>query len=135
MSQGLNSISLIGRLGKEPEMRYTPTGQAVCSFSVATDRSYTGSDGQKVTKTTWFNITSWGKLAETCNSYLHKGKLVHIEGRVEPVRVWTDAQGVEKSSRTTDVTANSVIFLSPAANGEAAAEAPAEAAAEEEIPF
>ncbi|MGD0002860.1 MAG: single-stranded DNA-binding protein [Anaerolineaceae bacterium] len=138
MSSSLNSINLIGRLGKEPEMRYTPTGQAVASFSLATDRSYTGADGNKVTKTTWFQITAWGKLAEIVNTYLHKGKLIFVEGRVEPVHSWTDADGGIKTSKNIDVTANNVVFLSPASNGEAgeaAAEVPAEAAVEEEIPF
>jgi len=136
MAQSVNSITLVGRLGKDPTMRYTPTAQAVCNFSLATDRSYTGADGQKVTKTTWFECTSWGKLAETCNSYLKKGRLVYVEGRVEPVRQWTDNEGAKHTSTNIDITANSVVFLSSsAANGEGAPEAAAEAPAEDEIPF
>jgi single-strand DNA-binding protein len=137
MAQSVNSITLVGRLGKEPEMRYTQSGQAVCSFSVATDRSWTDTAGQKQTRTTWFQVTSWGKLAETCNNYLKKGRLVYIEGRVEPIHQWTDNEGAKHTSNNIDVTANSVVFLSSAngnGNGEAASETPAEEETEE-IPF
>jgi single-strand DNA-binding protein len=136
MAQSVNSITLVGRLGKDPTMRFTPSGQQVCNFSLATDRSWTDSAGVKQTKTTWFEVVTWGKLAETCNSYLKKGRLVYVEGRVEPVRQWTDDQNVKHTSTNVDVTANQVVFLSSAA-GEAvpAGTEPAEAAPEDEIPF
>ena len=75
-------LLIIGRLGRDPEMRFTPTGQAVTSFSVATDRSYTDQAGKPVKETVWFKVSAWGKLAETCNTYLQKGKLVLVEGRL-----------------------------------------------------
>ena len=75
-------VTIIGNLGRDPEMRYTPSGQAVTSFNVATNRTYTGSDGQKVKETTWFRVSAWGKQAEICNNYLHKGSKVFIEGRL-----------------------------------------------------
>jgi len=80
---GVNKVFLIGRLGADPEMRYTADGTAVCKFSLATSRKYTGKDGQKVEKTEWHRIVVWRKLAEICGQYLAKGKQVMIEGRIE----------------------------------------------------
>ncbi|RKX27242.1 MAG: single-stranded DNA-binding protein [Candidatus Zixiibacteriota bacterium] len=80
---GVNKAILIGRLGKDPELRYTPSGQAVASFSLATGRTWTGSDGQKNEATTWHNIVAWGKQAETIKEYLRKGREVFIEGRID----------------------------------------------------
>lgn len=95
-------------------MRYTPSGQAVTNFSVASNRSYTGSDGQKVDETTWFRITTWGKQAETCNQYLNKGSKVLVEGRLTPdenggPRIWEGNDGPRASY---EVTAATVRFLS-----------------------
>lgn len=109
------TIILIGNLGKEPEMRYTPSGQPVVSFSVATNRSYKGADGQPVKETTWFRVTAWGKQAETCNQYLHKGSKVLVEGRMTPdpdtggPRIW-ESNG--KMGASYEVTASTVRFLS-----------------------
>ena len=83
---------VVGHLGKDPEMRYTPSGQAVTSFTMATSRKWTGADGQSQEKTTWFKVTAWGKLAEICNQYLNKGKLVLVEGEVE-ASAWTGQDG------------------------------------------
>ena len=110
-----HTVILIGNLGRDPEMRYTPSGQPVTSFSVASNRSYTGSDGQKVDETIWFRITAWGKQAETCNQYLHKGSKVLVEGRLVPdknggPRVWTKQDGT--ASASFEVTASTVRFLS-----------------------
>ncbi len=80
---GVNKAILIGNLGSDPEMRYTAGGTAVCKFSLATSRRYTGKDGQKQEKTEWHRIVAWGKLAEICGQYLSKGKQVMIEGRIE----------------------------------------------------
>jgi single-strand DNA-binding protein len=108
------SVSIIGHLGGEPEMRYTPNGQAVTNFSVATNRRYT-SNGQQVDETTWFRISAWGRLAEICNQYLRKGRLVFIEGRLNPdnqtggPRVWTGNDGQPRASF--EVTAQTVKFL------------------------
>jgi len=79
----VNKVILIGNLGADPEMRYTADGTAVCKFSLATSRKYTGKDGQKVEKTEWHRIVAWRKLAEICGQYLTKGKQVMIEGRIE----------------------------------------------------
>lgn len=109
------TIILIGNLGKEPEMRYTPSGQPVVSFSVATNRSYKGAEGQPVKETTWFRVTAWGKQAETCNQYLHKGSKVLVEGRLTPdpdtggPRIW-ESNG--KMGASFEVTASTVRFLS-----------------------
>ena len=80
---GLNKVILIGNLGSDPEMRYTASGTAVCKFSLATSRKFTGKDGQKQEKTEWHRIVAWTKLAEICGQYLSKGKQVIIEGRIE----------------------------------------------------
>jgi len=77
----LNKIIVIGHLGRDPEMRYTPNGQSVTSFSVASSRRYTTSSGEQREETTWFNVSAWGKLAELCNQYLTKGRQVYVEGR------------------------------------------------------
>ena len=109
------TIILIGNLGKEPEMRYTSSGQPVVSFSVATNRSYKGAEGQPVKETTWFRVTAWGKQAETCNQYLHKGSKVLVEGRLTPdpdtggPRIW-ESNG--KMGTSYEVTASTVRFLS-----------------------
>src|SRR3990172_6087309 len=94
-----HTIIIVGNLGKDPEMRYTPSGQAVTSFSVATSRQYPGQNGQKVKETIGFRVSAWGKQAETCNQYLRKGSKVLVEGRLTPdpstggPRVWTGQNG------------------------------------------
>jgi single-strand DNA-binding protein len=108
------SITIVGYVGKDAEMRYTPQGQNVTSFSVATDRKYTSSSGEQVDETTWFKITAWGKLAETCNNYVKKGRLVLIEGRliVDPKtggpKIW---QGQNGPGASFEINANTVKFL------------------------
>jgi single-strand DNA-binding protein len=110
-----HTLILIGNLGKDPEMRYTGTGQPVTTFSVATNRRYTGANGQPVQETTWFRTTVWGKQAETCNEFLHKGSKVLVEGRLNPdpetggPRLW-DNNG--KPGASYEVTASVVRFLS-----------------------
>ncbi len=133
-----HTIIIAGNLGRDPEMRYTPGGQAVTNFSVATTRQYTGSDGQQVKETIWFRISAWGKLAETCNTYLKKGSKVLVEGRLVPdlatggPRLWTAQDGSTRASF--EVSANTVRFLS--SRDEATAEYPQSAIAEDEdIPF
>ena len=83
---GLNRVQLIGNLGKDPETRFTPTGNKVCTFSMAVNRSWKGRDGSVKEATDWFNIEVWGKLGEICQQYLHKGSLVFIEGRLQTDR-------------------------------------------------
>ena len=79
-----HTLIIVGNLGKDPEMRYTPSGQAVTSFSVASNRKYTSSNGEQVNETIWFRISAWGKQAEICNQYLKKGSRVLVEGRLTP---------------------------------------------------
>lgn len=108
-------IVIVGRLGRDPEMRFTPTGQAVTSFNVATDNVRTV-DGKPVKETIWFRVSTWGKQAENCNNFLQKGKMVLVEGRltVDPKtggpRIWTSQDGTARASF--DISASSVKFLS-----------------------
>ena len=105
----LNKIMLIGRLGADPELRYTPSGDPVTNFNLATSRSYTdNSSGERVEKTEWFEITVWGRQAESVNQYLSKGRLVYVEGRFES-REYVGADG--QNRRAYGVIANSVQFL------------------------
>jgi len=97
MSRGLNKVMIIGRLGQDPEMRYTPSGRPLTKFQLAANRSWTTADGEKKTETEWFNIVAWGKLAEICNQYLKKGQQVYIEGRLH-TRRWQDDEGANHSS-------------------------------------
>ena len=106
----LNKIMLIGNLGRDPEMNYTPSGVAVTKFSLAVSRSYKTSSGEKRDETEWFNVVAWNKLAETCNSYLRKGNKVYIEGRLTQ-RKYTDKNGVERTA--VDVVANEMEMLTP----------------------
>ena len=78
----MNKIIVIGNLGRDPEMRYLPSGESVTSFSVASSRRYTTSSGEQREETEWFNVSAWGRLAELCNQYLTKGRQVYIEGRL-----------------------------------------------------
>lgn len=108
----LNKIMLIGNLGSEPEMRYTPNGKAVTSFRMATSRRYTTSAGESREETEWFRVSVWGKQAESCNQFLSKGKRVYIEGRLHS-RSWEGQDGQMRTSL--EVSANRVIFLDRAA--------------------
>ena len=104
----LNKVMIIGNLGRDPEMRYTPSGSAVTSFSVAVNRRWNSPDGQQQDETEWFNIVTWNKLAETCNQVLTKGRHVYVEGRLK-TRSW-DGQDGQKHYRT-EVIASTVEFL------------------------
>jgi single-strand DNA-binding protein len=108
MTRSLNKVMIIGRLGRDPEMRYTPSGRPVTTFSVATSRSWNTSEGERRTETEWFNIVSWGNLAEICKQYLTKGQQVYVEGRLQ-TRYWDDAEGNKHSS--TEIVANEMIML------------------------
>lgn len=108
MSRGLNKVLIIGRLGREPEMRYTPSGRPVTTFSVGTSRTWNTSEGEKRSETEWFNVVAWGNLAEICKQYLSKDRLVYIEGRLQS-RHWEDAEGNKRSS--VEVVANEMIML------------------------
>jgi len=114
------SITIVGNVGRDPEMRYTPSGQAVTSFSVATNREYTGSDGVKVKETAWFRVSTWGKTAEVCSQYVAKGSKVLVEGRLisDPVtggpKVFAKQDGT--TSASFEINANVVRFLSSKAS-------------------
>lgn len=105
---GVNKAIIIGNIGRDPEMRYTPQGQPVCNFSVATNEKYNDKTGQKQEKTEWHNIVVWGKLAENVNKYLSKGKHAYIEGKIA-TRSW-EKDGA-KHYRT-EIIANQIHFLS-----------------------
>ena len=108
---GVNKVILIGRLGQDPEVRYTPSGQAVANFSMATSENWTGKDGQKQERTEWHKIVVWGRLAELCKDYLRKGRQVYIDGKLQ-TRSWDDKDG--KKRYTTEIVANAVQFLGTA---------------------
>jgi single-strand DNA-binding protein len=139
------TIIIAGNLGRDPEMRYLQSGQAVTSFSVATNRQYTNSRGEQIKETIWFRVSAWGRQAEICNQYLSKGSKVLVEGRLtaDPdtggPRVWTGQDGSTRASF--EITAQTVRFLS--SRGEVTQGGGAEGArdagdmlpAEDDIPF
>ncbi len=108
MRRGLNKVILIGNLGRDPEMRFTPSGKPVTSFSLATNRNWVSADGERHDETEWFNVVAWGNLAEICNQHLSKGQKVYVEGRLQ-TRSWEDEKG-QKHFRT-EVVANEMIIL------------------------
>jgi single-strand DNA-binding protein len=108
MSRGLNKVMIIGHLGRDPEMRYTPSGRPVTTFSVATSRTWNTSEGERRTETEWFNVVAWGSLAEICKQYLSKGQQVYIEGRLQ-TRRWEDDDGNKRT--TTEIVAKEMVML------------------------
>ncbi len=108
MARGLNKVMIIGNLGRDPEMRYTPSGTPVTSFSVAVGRSWTTADGERKEATEWFNVVAWRELAEICNRHLRKGRCVYIEGSLQ-TRSWED-QNRQRHFRT-EVVADQMIML------------------------
>jgi len=108
MSRGLNKVMIIGGLGSDTEMRYTPSGKPVTSFSVAVSRGWRTSEGERKEATEWFNVVSWGNLAEICNQHLRKGSQVYIEGRLQ-TRNWEDTNGTRHYR--TELVANEMIIL------------------------
>ena len=104
----LNKVMIIGNVGSEPEMRSTPNGNPVTSFSVATNRRYTTADGERKEETEWFTVVAWGRLAEQCNQFLTKGQRVYTEGRLH-TRTWEGQDG-QKHQRS-EIVANRVLFL------------------------
>lgn len=105
----VNKVILLGRLGQDPELKYTPSGAAVCNFSIATSEAWTDrNSGQKNEKTEWHRIVVWGKLAELCNQYLSKGRQAFVEGKLQ-TRSWDDKDGNKRY--TTEISANTVQFI------------------------
>ena len=115
----VNRVNIVGRLGRDPELRYTQSGTAVCSLNVATDESYTDRDGNKVDRTEWHRITCFQKQAENCANYLAKGSLVYVEGSLT-TRKWQDQQGQDRY--TTEIKAERVQFLDRKGDGQGGAE-------------
>ena len=105
---GLNKIMVIGNLGTDPEMRYTPNGNAVTSFRLAVSRSYTPRDGERRQETEWFRIVAWNQQAESCNQFLQKGKRVYVEGRLKS-DTWEGRDG--QTRFTNEIVADRVLFL------------------------
>ncbi len=104
----VNKVILLGRLGQDPELKYTPGGSAVCNFSLATTEAWTDKQGQKQEKTEWHRVVVWGKLAELCNQYLAKGRQAFLEGRLQ-TRSWDDKEGHKRY--TTEILASTVQFI------------------------
>ena len=110
MARSVNKVILVGRLGKDPELKYTASGTPFCRFSMATDESWNDKGtGERQERTEWHNIVVWDRLAEICNQYLTKGKLVYIEGSLQ-TREWDDQEGNKR--RTTEVRARDMVMLS-----------------------
>ena len=143
----INKVILVGRLGKDPEIRSTPGGNTVAKFTIATDERFTDKSGEKQERTEWHNIAAWGKLAEICGQYLRKGKLVYIEGSIR-TDSWDDKETGQKRYRT-EIVANTMKMLDRRGDDEGGgsyggARRPAPAAAsssapemedEDEVPF
>lgn len=105
---GVNKVILIGNLGADPDLKYTPSGAAVCELRLATNESWTGKDGQKQDRTEWHRVIVWNKLAENCAKYLSKGRMAYVEGKIQ-TRQWDDKDGNKRY--TTEVLASTVQFL------------------------
>ena len=110
----LNKVMIIGRLGADPELRYTQAGQPICSLRIATDESYTDKDGNRVERTEWHSVVVFGKTADHCNQFLRKGSLVYVEGKLA-TRKWQDQKGQDRY--TTEIRADRVQFLEKRENG------------------
>lgn len=109
MTRGLNKVMIIGNLGRDPEMRFTPTGKSVANFSVACNRSWKSKDGERHAETEWFNVVTWGKLAEISKQILKKGSLVFVEGRLQS-RTWQDND--DHQHKTIEIIAQDMRLLS-----------------------
>ncbi|HRV92490.1 MAG TPA: single-stranded DNA-binding protein [Anaerolineae bacterium] len=110
MGRGLNKVMVIGNMGRDPEMRYTPSGKPVTSFSLASSRSWVAPGGERREETEWFNVVAWGGLAEICNQKLYKSQQVYVEGRLQ-TRSWEDDNG-QRHFRT-EIVASDMIILGP----------------------
>lgn len=142
---GINKVILVGNLGKDPEVRHTPQGNAVCNLNIATSESWNDKSGQKQERTEWHRVVVWGKLAELCSKYLQKGRQVYLEGKLQ-TRAWDDKEGHKRY--TTEVLATTIQFLGGQAGAGATRDAGGEdpfgdapsfnennAAASDDIPF
>jgi len=135
----LNKVMIIGNVGADPEMRFTPSGSAVTSFRIATNRIFNSPEGERKQETEWFTVVTWNKLAESCNQFLTKGKLAYVEGRLR-TSSWQGQDG-QKRSRV-EIVADRVLSLdrqaaaaAPLPEGEAKVDKVDEAVVEEDLPF
>ncbi|MBW1929275.1 MAG: single-stranded DNA-binding protein [Deltaproteobacteria bacterium] len=134
----VNKVILIGNLGADPELRYTPSGRAVATFNLATKEQWTTKEGEKGERTEWHRVVAWGKLGEICGEYLHKGKQVYVEGRIQ-TRSWEDKDGNRRY--TTEIVAKTMQMLGPVSkreDGGPASEFPVEEPpdiSDDDIPF
>lgn len=132
-------LTIVGNLGGDPEMKYTPSGQAVTNLSVAANRKWTDGSGQLQEETIWFRVAVWGKMAEACNQYLSKGRQVFVKGRLRPdenggPRIWQDQNGNPRASF--EVTATEVKFLGGRGDSNGGGyNSQQESMTEDEIPF
>ncbi|MDO8749885.1 MAG: single-stranded DNA-binding protein [Dehalococcoidia bacterium] len=135
---GLNRVMIIGSLGTDPEMRYTPNGSPVTSFRIAANRRYTSQDGERHEDTEWFTVVAWNQLAELCNQYLAKGRRAYVEGRLHS-RSWEGQDG--KTRFVNEIVASSVLFLDRPQGGQAGqpeggqSQEPGGAVEAEDLPF
>lgn len=111
---GVNKAILVGNLGRDPELRHTPNGQAVVNFTLATSESWTDKSGERQERTEWHRIVVWGRQAEMCAQYLSKGRTVYVEGRIQ-TREWEDKEGAKRY--TTEINASNVNFIGPRTDG------------------
>ena len=111
---GVNKAILVGNLGRDPELRQTPNGQAVVNFTLATSENWTDKSGERQERTEWHRIVVWGRTAEMCNQYLSKGRTVYVEGRIQ-TREWEDKEGNKRY--TTEINASTVNFIGPRTGG------------------
>lgn len=136
--RGINKVILIGNLGADPEMRYTPQGAAVCTFNMATNETWTDTAGEKQERTEWHRIVAWRRLAEFCSEYLKKGSKIYVEGRLQ-TRSWEDQNGVKRYA--TEIVARDIQMLdSRGATAETSYEEPPlppepPAAEDDDLPF
>ncbi|MEI7772624.1 MAG: single-stranded DNA-binding protein, partial [Chloroflexales bacterium] len=131
MAKDLNKVQMTGRLGADPEMRYTAQGSAVTHFNVASGRTWKDKEGNQHEDTEWFRIVAWDKLGEICNQYLTKGTRVYVEGRLQ-TRKWTDREGQDRY--TSEVIAQDMIILSPRGERGPVPDAEGEFEESEELP-
>lgn len=110
MSRSINKVILIGNLGQDPELRYTPSGTAVCNMRLATNEAYRDVEGNLVERTEWHSLVAWGRLAEICNQYLRKGSKVYVEGALQ-TRSWEDREG--NTRYTTEIKVRELVMLDP----------------------
>jgi single-strand DNA-binding protein len=130
---GLNKMTVIGYLGTDPEMRYTPNGNPVTSFRLASTRSYTNSGGERQQETEWFTVVAWNQLGEQCNQYLTKGRRVYVDGRLRS-RSWEGQDGQVRF--VNEINAGTVLFLDRQTQGQSSSEEQSEPAIDpEDLPF